>query len=108
MTKYLRLTDFEFEDTYRPIRAKDGSRRDFSWVDPDDLAAIQQADRECRLWTIIDFDGVVGLGSGWHFVNRLGNVITELPVPADVVIDVTDDDDFEELERSSEIGTVSS
>jgi hypothetical protein len=60
------------------------------------------------LWTIIDFDGVVGLGSGWHTVNRLGYVITEVPVPDNVVIDVIDDDDLEELERQSEISTASS
>jgi hypothetical protein len=108
VSTYPRLTDIEFEDTHRPIRAKDGSWRDFSWVDPDDIAAIHQADQERRLWTIIDFDGVVGLGSGNHFVNRLGYVITEVPVPDDLVIDVIDDDDFEELERQSEISIASS
>ena len=92
MITYLRLTDFEFKDTYRPIRAKDGSWRDFSWVDPDDLASIQKADLQRRLWTILDFDGAVGLGSGNHFVNRLGYVITEVPVPDNVIVDVIDDD----------------
>jgi hypothetical protein len=104
----VRLTDFEFEDTYRPIRATNGSWRDFSWGGPNDLAAIQQADQQRRLWTIIDFDGIVGLGSGNHFVNRLGYVITEVSVPDNVIIDVIDDDDFQELERQSEISTASS
>jgi hypothetical protein len=55
-----------------------------------------------------DFDGLVGLGSGWHTVNRLGHVITEVPVPDDVLIDVIDDDDFEGLERQSVLSTASS
>ena len=29
-----------------------------------------------RVWTVLDSDEVV---AGWHFVNRLGYIITELP-----------------------------
>lgn len=95
MTAFLQLNNSEFEDTYRPVRAKDGRWRDYNWTDPEDAAVIEQARRERRLSTIIDFDGIVGLGSGWHFVNRLGYVVTEVAVPAEICVDVIDLDGME-------------
>lgn len=32
-----------------------------------------------RIWTLIDCDGHLCIISGWHFVNRLGYFISEVP-----------------------------
>lgn len=41
--------------------------------------AIRQADMRC-VWTLLDEDGLL-LVSGWRFVNRLGYLLCEVPVP---------------------------
>jgi hypothetical protein len=94
-----RIDESEFEQTYRPLRAPNGSWRDFNWTVPSDLEAITQVEREGRLWTRMDEDGFLFTGSGYHYVNRLGYVITEVPVPDDVSIDVYDEEDLQEWEE---------
>ena len=48
-----------------------------------------------RVWTVLDCDGKTILASGFHFVNRIGNVITENPVLEGLYIEVLDADDFD-------------
>jgi len=38
------------------------------------------------VWTLIDCEGGLYLSNGWHFVNRLGYVVTE--VEHDVAVDL--------------------
>lgn len=45
------------------------------------------------VWTLLDCDGKLILGSGFHVVNRMGYVVTEVPVPEGVDIGVVDVDD---------------
>lgn len=51
-----------------------------------------------RVWTYLDSDGLMVIGSGYHYVNRLGYFITEIPVEKDTEITVIDEE--EELEHS--------
>lgn len=48
-----------------------------------------------RVWTVLDCDGKTILASGFHFVNRIGYVITENPAPEGLDIEVLDADDFD-------------
>ena len=48
-----------------------------------------------RVWTVLDCDGKTILASGFHFVNRIGYVITENPAPEGLDIEVLDTDDFD-------------
>jgi hypothetical protein len=64
-----------------------------------DRIALHVAEREGRLWTRMDEDGFLFTGSGYHYVNRLGYVITEVPVPDDVSVDVYDEEDLQEWEE---------
>ena len=32
-----------------------------------------------KIWTICEEDGATFIQAGWHFVNRLGYIITEIP-----------------------------
>jgi len=44
-----------------------------------------------RVWTVVEDDeGYPMLGSGFHFVNRHGYVITEIPTPTNTFVNVID------------------
>jgi hypothetical protein len=53
-----------------------------------------------RIWTLLDCDGSLVVSSGFHFVNRLGYLISAVPVPDghhyEVSIDDLTDADEEE------------
>lgn len=34
-----------------------------------------------RIWTLLDCDGKLYVCAGWHYVNRLGYFITDIPWP---------------------------
>ena len=99
----IRIDEFEFAATYRPILVTDGSWRDFLWKDdPECLAAIAEADAEDRVWTLVDADGFTLVMSGRHFVNRLEYYITEVPAAKGEDVEVYDPDDYEDwLERGA-------
>jgi hypothetical protein len=42
----------------------------------------QQAD---KTWTLVDCDGKCFICEGFHFVNRLGYFITEVPYPSNLI-----------------------
>ena len=97
----IRIDEFEFEATYRPILAADGRWRDFFWKDdPECVAAIAEASAENRVWTLVDADGFTLVISGKHFVNRLEYYITEMPAPK-VDVEVYDPEDLADWERST-------
>jgi hypothetical protein len=72
----VQLTSDQFDESYRPIPAHDGSNmRPLDWT-----PEMEAAHRECRVWTAVDGDnGELILMSGWHFVNRFGYIVTERP-----------------------------
>ncbi len=41
--------------------------------------AFVQSQSEALVWTVLDCDGEIFIGSGWHFVNRLGYIIASVP-----------------------------
>ena len=61
----------------------------------DELEFVQSYD-DAHVWTYCETDGVLHLASGYHLVNRLGYIVTELPYvgpPADIVLDDGSDAD---------------
>ena len=78
---YLEMDDLEFEERFLPHRDASGAWRQYLWWEPADQDAIAHAAAQCRVWTMVDADGECVLSAGWHFVNRLHYVITELPHP---------------------------
>jgi len=70
--------------------------------DANDRVLIEQAQRERRLWTAIDGEeGNFCISSGYHFVNRLYYIITEVPVPEGEEYEIQYDD-FPEDESDEE------
>lgn len=95
----LQIDEYAFEQRFRPLRDSSDSWIDFDWTLPADREAITRATDARCIWTTLDVDGFVMLASGWHFVNRLGYVITEVPVPDGVDVLVYDAEELEEWEE---------
>lgn len=58
----------------------------------DEVAFVKQQDPAC-IWTYGDGDdGGSYIWNGWHFVNRIGYFITEVPCPPDVDIQIQVDE----------------
>ena len=84
------LTEDEFDATY-PLKTNH-LRPDASWAFGegggclfetygDELAFVQQQDPR-TIWTLVDGDdGDQYLLSGFHFVNRIGYLISTIPIP---------------------------
>lgn len=84
------LTEDEFDAMFTPVPDENGEE-----VRPFDTGL----DRESRhLWTVVDADGALYVATGWHFVNRVGYLITEEPWTEDIVDAVwwepEDDEEF--------------
>lgn len=91
----------EFEETYRPIQNHISHRQEFNgWLFETygkDLEYIEglEANHEKygakNVWTIIDDDnGDSVIISGYHYVNRQGYIITDIPWEKDFSIEVID------------------
>jgi len=92
----LTLTDDQFIARYKPEENEQGGYyRQRDWTVPEDQVEIEKATAEHRIWTAgDDDDGNFCISSGWHFVNRLYYIITELPLEnPDWIVQVPSDED---------------
>lgn len=91
----------EFGEQFKPTKNVITERDEFNgWLYEtygEDEAYIRRIAEQSpdHVWTIVDV-GYLCIVSGWHFVNRFGYIITELPCPNGVFITVEDDDDKED------------
>jgi len=63
-----------------------------------ELAHVQDVFKSApdTVWTVLDCDGAHVVGSGFHYVNRVGYIITEVPVePGQSVATEADPDELE-------------
>jgi hypothetical protein len=68
----------------------------------EELAFVRRQAPE-TIWTLIDGeDGDVYIVSGFHFVNRVGYLISTVPVPEDVFIEVRLPSEPDETETNNE------
>lgn len=54
-------------------------------------AAFVKGQNELKIWTLVDCDGETSIVDGWHFINRLGYFITEVPRDIDTWYNIVDD-----------------
>lgn len=59
-----------------------------------ELAFVRQmvASAPERVWTVVECDGVMSIESGYHYVNRLGYLITKQACAPDCICSVTLED----------------
>ncbi len=89
------LTEDAFANTFRPKANYLNPNASFDWGEGygtlyetygDELAFVKSQSAD-TVWTLLSGDGDV-IVSGFHFVNRLGYFITELPVPPGLDISI--------------------
>ena len=97
-TTVIDITEDEFDETYS-LR-KNHLNPNASWVIGDgpgclfetygeELDFVRQQDPR-TVWTFLDGDdGDLFVISGYHFVNRIGYLISTTPIPDDQIIQVT-------------------
>jgi hypothetical protein len=93
----MEITYEEFVERYKPKKNhldEDASYDGYLFETyGEEIDFVKQQPSE-NIWTLLDCDGKLILSSGWHYVNRMGYVVTEIPVGKDVeFIEVIDDDD---------------
>lgn len=65
----------------------------------DDVAFVKSQD-PAKIWTYGDGDdGGSYIWSGWHFINRIGYFITEVPCPENTTIQIQVDESPEECDN---------
>jgi hypothetical protein len=82
----------EWCDVYKPIQNHIDTNASFDGAMfetyGDEVAFVKEQDGS-YIWTYGDGDdGGSYLWNGWHFVNRIGYFITEVPCPADTTIQI--------------------
>lgn len=92
------ITEDQFYDTYKPV--KNPFEADAAWDGAmletygRDLAHVQEVLKTApdTVWTVLDVDGALVAASGFHHVNRMGYIITEVPVAAGECVETIDED----------------
>lgn len=93
---YLTIDEDTFVTEYRPIPNPLDDAAGFDFGGGGCLLETYGADREhlrsadpAKVWTVIDGDnGAIVIESGYHLVNRIGFLVTQMPVPPGVFVTV--------------------
>ena len=91
MTNYVSLTWKEFEEQFRPIKnhlVKDPDQKMFETYGKE-LEFVQSKVEEGKVWTYGDGDFCTYVSSGYHYINRIGYYITEVPIEKDTYYEIT-------------------
>lgn len=88
------ITLDEFEVRFQPLKNHlhpyaEFNGHLFNSYGPDgDVVDIMLGKYPARVWTVVESDGDVTITSGYHFVNRIGYILTLVPCPDDTMIEV--------------------
>jgi len=92
MSNFIEMDFDEWFDTYKPIPNNIDTNASFDGhmfeTYGDEVEFVKKVD-PAYIWTYGDGDnGGSYVWNGWHFVNRIGYFITEVPCPADTTIQI--------------------
>lgn len=101
-TNHKQISEDDFYDTYKPV--KNPFETDAPWGGAmletygRDLEHVEKVLKTApdTVWTVLDVDGALIASSGFHHVNRMGYIITEVPVAAGETVETIDEDANEE------------
>jgi hypothetical protein len=94
------ITWDEFETEFKPRQNLLTKRSDYNgwkyetYGDHEAFIRMFAQTNPENVWTIMDGDEGIIIGSGWHYVNRMGYIITELPYKAGQSVTVQDEKDI--------------
>lgn len=91
-SNFIEMDFDEWVETYKPISNHIDTNASFDGLMfetyGDEVEFVKSANPDC-IWTYGDGDdGGSYVWNGWHFVNRIGYFITEVPCPADTTIQI--------------------
>jgi hypothetical protein len=89
-TKFVSLTWKEFEEQFKPIKnhfSKDPDETMFETYG-EEVDFVLTKDTENKVWTYADGDYCSYVSSGYHYVNRIGYYITEVPYEEDTQYEI--------------------
>jgi hypothetical protein len=89
-TKFVSLTWKEFEEQFKPIKnhfSKDPDEIMFETYG-EEVDFVLAKDTENKVWTYADGDYCSYVSSGYHYVNRIGYYITEVPYEEDTQYEI--------------------
>lgn len=96
--KHTTISEEDFYENFKPVKnpfeadaAWDGSMLETYGREHEHVLEVLKTEPQ-KVWTVLDCDGSLIASSGYHHVNRVGYIITELPVPADEFIETEDPD----------------
>lgn len=106
--KHIEINDDEFFATYKP--RKNPFQEDAPWngcmmeTHGPEYERVHEVYREApdTVWTVLDADGVLMVSNGFHWVNRMGYIITEVAAPEDTFVDVVDPDEPLDVDEDDE------
>jgi hypothetical protein len=96
-SKFIEMTMEEWEATYKPIKNhidsnasfQDESGQGIMFETYGDEYTFVNSQDHAHIWTYGDGDnGGSYIWNGYHYVNRLGYFITEVPCPPDTIIQI--------------------
>ena len=78
--QYHQLTWEQFVEQYKPIKNKFTKDPDQVMFETygEEVEFVKQQD-PYHIWTYVDGDNCSVTTNGWHFVNRIGDYVTEVP-----------------------------
>jgi hypothetical protein len=102
--KCIQITEDDFYDRYNPVKnhlvkdaAFDGCMFETYGIEEEYIRNYPKSPITPRqIWTIVEAEGIMYYVSGWHYVDRVGYLITEEMVPEGTEIEVKLDNNTEE------------
>jgi hypothetical protein len=91
MTKYVELTWKEFEEQFKPIKnhfRNDPAEIMFETYGEEEKFVLSKVE-EGKVWTYGDGDFCTYVSGGYHYINRIGYYITEVPMDRDTEYQIT-------------------
>lgn len=85
------MTTDEWDEKYKPIKNQFDDNASWGGImfetygEEYDFVIMVNEEAPDRVWTIVNDGDQSWVTSGWHYVNRLGYVITELPADANFI-----------------------
>lgn len=105
MSKLVKLSEDQFWDQFKPVKnhlvgnaSYDGHMFE-TYGQEYEFITEQNKTNPLTVWTLLDGeDSACVISEGWHFVNRLGYFVTEVPAEIGVQYDIKDDQEPESSE----------
>ncbi len=105
------ITETEFWEQFRPVKNHLVNNASFddcmfeTYGKEVDYVHAKNLSNPLHVWTIMDCDGKLVIGKGYHHVNRMGYLITENPALPNTEYIIQDEEDV--LDQPEEVSSVS-